>query len=404
MIFERYVFIDLPAEDTVPCGLFTLDTRLQVGTFGYGRRYLQRPDAIALDPINLPLTETIFETRKNSGIFGPLRDLLPDSFGRFILAKRLQVPFGTLAEHEYFDHCSTDGVGALSFGKTLARADTPAGRPVSLGDLETVADLFEKALTDQELPADLRFLLEQGSSLGGAQPKCPVIIDNEEWVAKFSSSQTPVLLPPIEYATMGLARLCGIDIPEIRLTSVAGKPVYFIKRFDRQGGKRLPFLSALALADLDLREDASSGSYPELALEMRKFLAEVKKDQQQFFRRMVFNMLVRNRDDHLRNHGFVCRDGSWHLSPAYDVVAQPVLGGQAAFDLAMSLGDLGEAATIANALSRCEAFNLKRNEAEAIVAEMRTVVSENWQTLMRETGVSRNDLEAVRGCFAAVPV
>ena len=117
--FERIVFIDLTGEKRpVPAGLFTLDVELGVGSFQYGRRYAERPTAIAIDPVNLPLTGKEYVTRKNSGIFGILRDVLPDSWGRYIMAKQLGVPFGTFQDFEFIDLVSTNAVGAISFGKT----------------------------------------------------------------------------------------------------------------------------------------------------------------------------------------------------------------------------------------------------------------------------------------------
>lgn len=396
--FERIVFIELPGEEKpVPAGIFTLDTELGVGSFQYGRRYITRPNAMAIDPVNLPLTDKEYVTRKNDGIFGILRDVLPDSWGRYIMAKHLGLPFATLKDFEFIDLISTNAVGAISFGKTPEQTSTPREKAVSLADLAEVARVIDQALADQELPPEILHLLRQGTSLGGAQPKCTVAVADEEWIAKFESSKTAVKYPGIEYATMTLAKRAGIRVPEIRLESVAGRSVYLIKRFDREHGRRLPFMSTFALSNLDI-DEIERGSYPEIATRMRKFVSHVLEDHQELFRRMAFNMFVRNEDDHLRNHGFVYRDG-WSLSPAYDIVPVPSRRKtKDAFHLALNVGNQGSAATMANLLSQCERFSLSREQALAIVGQVKDAIAD-WEQELTRAGVSRSDREAVRWCY-----
>lgn len=396
--FERIVFVELPGvQKPVPAGLFTLDTELGIGTFQYGRRYVERPNAIAIDPVNLPLTDKEYVSRKNVGIFGVIRDVLPDSWGRYIMAKHLGVPYGTFKDFELIDLISTNAVGAISFGKTPERSTTPREKTVSLADLAEVAKVIDRAVADQELPPEVLALLRQGTSLGGAQPKCTVMIDGEQWIAKFESSKTAVKYPGIEYATMTMARQAGIRVPDIRLELVGGRAVYLIKRFDREHGRRLPFLSTFALSNLDL-DEIERGSYPEIADRMRKFVSRVMEDHQELFRRMAFNILVRNEDDHLRNHGFIYQEG-WRLSPAYDIVPVPARRKpRDAFHLALHIGAQGSAATIANLLSQCERFSLVRKQALEIVEQVKESVM-GWEAELIRAGVSPNDREAVRWCF-----
>lgn len=396
--FERIVFIELSGEEKpVPAGLFTLDVELGIGTFQYGRRYALRPNAIAIDPVNLPLTGMEYVTRKNSGIFGILRDVLPDSWGRYIMAKHLGVPFGTFQDFEFIDLVSTNAVGAISFGKTPEKSVTVREKVLSLSDLDEIARVIDQAIEDQELPAEVLHLLRQGTSLGGAQPKCTVAIDNEEWIAKFESSKTAVKYPGIEYATMTMAARAGIRVPAIRLEIVSERAVYLIKRFDRVQGRRLPFMSTFALSNLDL-DELERGSYPEIATRMRKFVSHVQEDHHELFRRMAFNMLVRNEDDHLRNHGFIYDDG-WKLSPAYDIVPVPSRRKKRdAFHLALHIGDQGSAATMTNLLSQCERFSLSREQALEIVSQVKDIVRD-WEPELIRAGVSPRDREAVRWCF-----
>jgi len=396
--FERFVFIELPGEaQPVPAGLFSLDVDLGVGSFQYGRRYAERPNAIAIDPVNLPLTGREYVTRKNSGIFGILRDVLPDSWGRYIMAKHLGLPFGTLKDFEFIDLVSMNAVGAISFGMTPESPASPREKVCTLADLGEVAKGIDQAIEDQDLPPEVLYLLKQGTSLGGAQPKCTVVIDDEEWIAKFESTKTAVKYPGIEYATMTLAKRAGIVIPEVRLESVGGRAVYLIKRFDREHGRRLPFMSTFALSNLDL-DELEGGSYPAIATKMRRFVNHVQTDHHELFRRMAFNMFVRNEDDHLRNHGFVYH-GTWRLSPAYDIVPVPARRKLPdRFNLALQVGEQGSVATIANLMSQCERFSLSQEKALLIVEEVEEAI-QGWEQELIGAGVSRNDREAVRWCF-----
>ena len=395
--FERIVFIHLPGEsEPRPAGMFILDPDLGVGRFQYGRKYLERPNAMALDPVNLPLTGEEYLTRKNKGIFGVLGDVLPDSWGRFILAKQHNVPFGTLKDFELIDMASTQTVGALSFGENPEQPTTREEQAVSLDDLGEVATAFDRALND-DVPSEIRYLLQQGTSLGGAQPKCPVTVDGEDWIAKFESSKTLVKYPAIEFATMTLARQAGISIPDIQVETVSGRKVYLIKRFDRIDESRLPFLSALALSNLDI-DELEQGSYPALADLMRKFVENVVEDHHEMFRRMAFNMFVRNEDDHLRNHGFIYQNG-WSLSPAYDVVPMPARQRSAeSFHLSLQAGEFGSEATLANLLSGHGHFSLTEKDAENIIREVADSL-QNWEGVLEKSGVSASDLESVRWCF-----
>ena len=397
--FERIVFIELPDDKrSVPAGIFALDLELRVGTFQYGRRYLERPNAIAIDPVNLPLSDQEYVTNKNGGIFGILRDVLPDSWGRYLMAKQLGLPFGTLKDYEFIDLISTNAVGAISFGPTPERSTTAREKSCSLSDLGEVARGIDRAIEDQELPPEMLHLLRQGTSLGGAQPKCTVMIDEEQWIAKFESSKTAVKYPGLEYATMTMASKAGIKIPEIRLEMVEGRAVYLVKRFDRgKHGRRLPFMSAFALSDLDV-DELERGSYPNIATRMRKFVENVRDNHHELFRRMAFNMIVRNEDDHLRNHGFLYQEG-WGLSPAYDIVPVPARRRPGdSFHLALNIGDQGSLVNQANLLSQCERFSLGRDEALEIVSQVEEAV-QDWEAELIQAKVSPADREAVRWCF-----
>lgn len=396
---ERIVFIELTGEiSPVPAGLFSLDIDTGIGRFSYGRRYLERPTAIAIDPVNLPLSEREYLTRKNGGIFGVLGDLLPDSWGRTILAKQLGIHFSSLGNYQMFEHLTTSVVGALSLGSTPEQPAILQAAPVLPGELHRMAEVFARLILDRILPPGADQLLIHGLSMGGTQPKCPVIYDNEEWLAKFENPATPVKLPKLEFATMLMAKRAGINVPDINLGEIGGKSVYLIKRFDRQDGNRLPFLSGYAMSDHELNQ-AAKGSYIEIARRMRTFVKHVSRDLHELYRRLVFNVFIRNQNDHLRNHGFICQDNGWHLSPAFDLL--PGLARKSTDDFALSLniGGEGAAATLSNLYSLHEEFNLDLEQAARIVSEI-DAATLDWEKTLRECYVPKTDIEEVRWSFA----
>lgn len=190
--------------------------------------------------------------------------------------------------------------------------------------------------------------------------------------------------------------------PASRIEIVARKDVLLIKRFDREktdaGYLRARMISGLTV--LRAEEDAMNRarwSYVVLAVELRRIVAEPKKDARELFRRMCFNALISNLDDHPRNHAFIARDQNWSLSPAYDLMPSPVVSHDHR-DLAMECGDQGRFANAKNVLSQHGRFLLERDEAEKIVAGMREQVGQ-WYDVVRSSGVSEKDAEMIRSAF-----
>jgi serine/threonine-protein kinase HipA len=296
-----------------------------------------------------------------------------------------------------------DRVGALAFSKSQSPAQ---GRRVP--DETDLNDLLHAASAiEQGLPVDshLSMLLKQGSSLGGARPKATVSIDGELWLAKFPSTGDRLEIAAIEYACLTLARRCGIEVPEIRLLQVGSQRVMLTRRFDRlvapDGGfTRCHFMSGLTLLGLHESEH-SKGNYPDLADSMRKLVEDFGKDGEELFRRMIFNMLVGNDDDHLRNHAVILDATGWRQSPAYDLVPHP----QQSFtrQQEIGIGSGGRVASYRNALSEAGRFGLARERAEQIATAVLQTVRD-WETVFREAGVSEVDIEAVRPAFLAESV
>ena len=235
--------------------------------------------------------------------------------------------------------------------------------------------------------------MSPGSSLGGARPKASVVDENNDlWIAKFPSRYDDYDIAAWEYLAYRLARNAGIEMAECRLEQFSHHHHTFLtKRFDRKSERRLHFTSALTqLGYYDGHYDAS---YLELAQFLTDQGANTKNDLAQLWRRMVFNIAVSNTDDHLRNHGFLYRDGGWILSPAYDI--NPVTPAQG---LHLNISDDDNSLDYDLALSVIDFFQLETAEAEAILNEVRESVA-GWQALARELGISRGEQNLMAPAF-----
>ena len=397
---DIYVFIYPPGEATsVPAGLFTYDETNRQGRFEYGRRYQERVGALPVDPVALPLGRPGQLVETNRGLYGAFRDASPDRWGRLVIAHRMGVPPETLNEGELLLSPNALRVGNLDFRSSLD-APEPVPAPPSFHQLENIMDAAARVEAGEPLGeqngAEMLHLLEQGSSLGGARPKCTVEHEGVYWVAKFPSAGDTWNNPRVEWATMRLAARCGIVVPEMRLEDVGGRDVLLLKRFDRlfcPGGavSRRGYLSALSALQLD-DGDREDFSYIALADVFRERGIGDRATLKQLFQRMVFNILCRNTDDHPRNHGVMFDGGQGDLSPAFDIT--PALARRGVgedFLLSMTVGAQGRAATIENALSETARFGLTADIARDVVAEMRTEVA-NWRDEFNAAGVSEQDL------------
>jgi serine/threonine-protein kinase HipA len=405
---ECFVYITLPgAVSAVTAGRFVIDTDprgILMGRFVYGRSYLDNPGAVDIDPVELKLAAITYETVQMNGVFGALRDAGPDFWGRRIIEKHAGI--AKLGELDYLLESPDDRAGALGFG---VNRHPPAplrkfNKTIELARLQELAE----ALVWDEIPSDpnseqVQDLLLLGTSMGGARPKAVVESGGALWIAKFSRHDDRWNFPRVENAMLVLARQCGIDAAESRIETVAGKDVLLIKRFDRQktpaGYTRSRMISSLTV----LRADDSAAtrdrwSYVVLAEELRRIVSDPRADTRELFRRICFNALISNTDDHPRNHAFIARDSNWRLSPAYDLTPSPVFS-QDRRDLAMECGDQGRFANAVNILSQHSRFLLEREEAVKIVSEMRIQVEQTWYATAIECGVSKKDTETIQSAF-----
>jgi serine/threonine-protein kinase HipA len=239
-------------------------------------------------------------------------DSLPDGWGNLLLDRFLNShkinPSG-LSILDRLSLVGSSGMGALEYKPD--NSFTPAeGNP----ELDYLASEAEKILNQKDTGASLDILFKYGGSSGGARPKVLLTFEGEEWLVKFRSFQDPENVGQIEYEYSLLAKDCGIEMPETRLFE--GK--YFgVKRFDRNGKTKIHMLSAAGLLNADYRIPCLD--YQSLLTACFKLTGNIE-EVYKLYRIMVFNVLIKNRDDHARNFSFLLKDGKWKLSPAYDLL------------------------------------------------------------------------------------
>lgn len=407
MTSERrvYVYVQLPGTlTTVPVALLKVDKLRDgsfVGRFRYGDRYLKRKDAIELDPLKLPLADTVHEFTKLKGMPGAVRDAGPDAWGRLVIEYKLQRAPGDLEEIDYLLHGPQDAAGYLSFGATRETTASKRlfNRTHQLAQLVAAVEAIEEG---ERVPARILEQLEPGTSMGGARPKATIEDGNQLWVGKFPEKADRCNLQRIEHATLELARRCGIDASSSRLESVGGKDVLMVQRFDREhtdgGYLRFGLVSAFTMLDVDEHYlDRERWSYPLLADELRRWSRKPKDDCIELFRRMVFNAAVNNNDDHPRNHAVRRTALGWELAPAYDLVPTPTVSLDRR-DLAMTVGTYGRVASIYNLLSQCRRFGLT-NEAARAVVDLIVTTLRSWRDDFRTSGVSSKDVDYIAPAF-----
>ena len=396
-----YVYIQLPGSfDWVPCASLVVrepGANLFEGTFTYGQRYLKRSGVVALDPFHLPLQEAPHRVTRLKGIPGAVRDASPDAWGRRVIQAKLHRPDADISDTEYLLHGPDDAAGNLRFG--LTRDPAPHPRKINrTHQLQALIDASQKLDQDGTLPWELLESLEPGTRMGGARPKVSIEDEQRIWLAKFPEESDRYNWQRIEYATLELARAAGLDVCRARIERVGTQDVLMLERFDREWNPdrracaRRGFVSGLTVLDA---EDGITGrerwSYPLLADELRRWSRDPQADRRELFRRMVFNAMVTNTDDHPRNHALLAAGSGWRLSPAYDLVPQAQMSLERR-DLALTVGRFGRAASLYNLLSQTTPFGLSQEAAQAEIDRMLDVVR-GWRDRYRSHGVDQRGLD-----------
>ena len=399
------VHVDLDGR-TRPVGL-ARSNRVRGGEtilFEYDDGWLQDPDRFSLE-LALALTRGPFAPPAGVATFGSIGDSAPDTWGRRLmqraerrLAEREGRAVHALSESDYLLGVADETrLGALRFrwvGEEAFQAPIRAGVP-ALIELGRLLQITERILRDEETDEDLQLIFAPGSSLGGARPKASVIDQHGRLaIAKFPKETDEYSIETWEEIALRLAGQAGVATPRHGLVNVAGKAVMLSQRFDRQGTARIPFLSAMAMMGA---KDGERGSYPELVDLLARHGAQGRTDAHALYRRVVFNVLISNVDDHLRNHGFlwVGRAG-WSLSPAYAL--NPVPADLKARVLTTNI-DLDEGTCSLDLLEAAsEYFALTLAQARAIIKEVAAATA-TWREVARATGARPAEINRMASAF-----
>jgi serine/threonine-protein kinase HipA len=372
----------------------------------YGKSYVARADAIALDPVDLPLPNpaAFFPVTPGRGLheFGAIRDAAPDAWGRRVIENRLKRA-GPLPESDYLLHAGPGRVGALDF-RLKASAVEAEVQPARRLHLAYLAEAARRVDAGESVPAALQDYLAPGGSMGGARPKAVVYDNGRCWLAKFPAQGDRFDVQAVEAATLRLASAAGLDVPEVQCEKLdAGTTAMLIARFDREqtqaGETRRHFISALTLTGKH-ESESHDASYVDIVEALRRYgdPSRIRTDCRELFGRMVFNILVSNDDDHLRNHGFLWHGKGYGLSPLYDVVPRPNLQKAQERYIHLSVGTQGRLATLPNAMTKHAAFELTRAQATETIERIASVVRA-WKNHFEQSNVAARDIDAVASGF-----
>jgi serine/threonine-protein kinase HipA len=262
-------------------------------------------------------------------------------------------------------------------------------------ELPELLSAAEHVMEDKDTEEDLRILFAPGSSLGGARPKASVVERNGQLtIAKFPRRDDETNTVLWEAVALALAAKAGLAVPASRVETVAKKPVLLLRRFDREGKVRIPFLSAMSMLGA---KDNDTRSYLEIVDALRQHGAAPKEDMEALWRRLVFNILISNTDDHLRNHGFLyAGQEGWRLSPAYDLNPVPVDIKPRVLTTAINEDD--STASLGLAIEVAPYFDLNEREAKKITLEVGKAVSK-WRNEATRHGLTKNEIERMASAF-----
>ncbi len=408
-----YAYDDFSFDEPMLIGTLYVDVLRGVESysFEYNSQWLKETNlTVLLDPELSLYTGRQYVAKKT--IFGIFADASPDRWGRILMNKRERI----LAEKEarkptklydsdyllgVYDETRMGGIRLkLSPDGAFLSNDKEIAAPpwATLRTLEDASRNFEnddKGLAEKWLNQ----LIRPGSSLGGARPKATVVdTEGELWIAKFPSKYDENDTGAWEMVAHELAKMCGLNVPDARLEKFSAYgSTFLVKRFDRKGGKRIHFASAMTLlGKVDGASAADGSSYLDIASFIKSNTSNPKQDLLELWKRIVFNMAISNTDDHLRNHAFILSKTGWQLSPLYDV--NPVPYGDT---LSLNVDDNDNSIDIALAIRAAERFGIKEIEAREIAEEMLKIVRENWLSLAQKYGLSRRQIEEMKPAFSA---
>jgi serine/threonine-protein kinase HipA len=403
---QLFVYIDLEGQSHLVGTLWTRSNKgRQSASFEYHDDWLNQPARFALEPA-LTVGKGPYHTVAGRSLFGAIGDSAPDRWGRILIqreearrAREENRAPRTLTEVDYLLRVSDVArQGALRFSREQGGPFLAPGDATQIPPLIRLPKLLNSALhvsAGEETDEDLKLLVAPGSSLGGARPKASVLDkDGNLLIAKFPQHDDKSRIPLWEAVALKLASAAGIPTPTWRIEQVGELSVLLLRRFDRDETGRIPFLSAMSMlgaADNELH------SYMEIADALRQHGSRPEGDCAQLWRRIAFNILVSNTDDHLRNHGLLYEAGrGWRLAPAYDLNPTPIEIKPRVLCLAIDEAD--NTASLEVALGAAEHFGLEPPAARAIASEVGKAVT-SWRKEAKSLGLSRTEIERMQSAF-----
>ena len=393
-----YVWTWLPGT-TEPVVAGRIDLVDGLYRFTYGQSYLERKDAISLYTPELPLRKGVQVPRAPHMIAGCLRDGAPDNWGRRVLFSHLTgrrdtgIDTGDVDELSYMLISGTDRTGALDF---QASASTYVPRMTQTATLEDMMEAARLIEAGTPLPRDLDEAMTHGTSIGGARPKAQITDGDRKLIAKFPSSRDPHKIVGAELVGLRLAAQVGIRVAYAELVAVQGRDILLVERFDREAKGELwtrrHMVSALTILGLD-ESRGYYGSYEDLAGILRRGGTDPQGTQGELFRRMVFNILIGNTDDHARNHAAFWDGKLLSLPPAYDIEPRPRLGREA--NQAIRVSGSSRESRVALAIEAAPMFGLSREAAVETISHQVETIHDGFAEAAEEARLTKADRMAL---------
>jgi serine/threonine-protein kinase HipA len=374
-------------------------------SFEYAREWLVHPKRFSLDPA-LKLDAGSFHVSPDKPLFGAIDDSSPDRWGRHLMrrferksAEREKRTPRALKEIDFLLMVDDEArQGALRFKKEEQGPFLTTYHKSHIPPLVSIGQLLKAAthvLKESETDEEFRLLFAPGSSMGGARPKASVRDkDGRLAIAKFPSQGDEVDIIAWEAVALTLAGKAGIQVPDWRLETVGRKRILLSRRFDRRENIRIPFLSAMSALEA---KDNEAHSYLEIADVIRQMSASPQEDLEALWRRIVFNVLISNLDDHLRNHAFLYTGLSgWRLSPAYDL--NPVPADIKPRVLSTAIDWVDASASIDLALEVARYFDLDNLQAKQILKEV-SVATALWRKEAAKLRLKKSEIDRMASAF-----
>lgn len=410
---EILVYSDFVSDTPVLIGNLFIDILRgkEVFSFEYSPLWLQKWQNIFLDPDLYPFSGRQYLSAGKE-IFGLFSDISPDRWGRVLMKRREALLAKSenraqrrLGISDYLlgvDDASRMGGIRLKENENspfLSSSSSPVPLWANLRELENASLLLESTESaETDIKEYIRLLLAPGSSLGGARPKASVISpDSTLWIAKFPSRNDEWDIGAWEMVVHDLASLCSLKTVDAKCEKFSKNGSTFLtKRFDREGKRRVHFMSALtATGKTDGSDSTSGSSYLEIAGVIEKYGSSPREDLKELWKRIAFSIAVTNTDDHLRNHGFLVNKRGLTLSPLYDVNPAPDGVG-----LSLNIDENSNELDFTLAVDSARYYGVKKDEAALLCKRIRNTVAQRWKSLAVKYGIPREEIEMMSHCFA----